>query len=244
MNRTLNKLTHLLIPALLTLLMFGSSPTTALGQVVEGAYRLPSDQIDQLLSLDGLPGLRVLIIDEDAPEKFSDAHSQSVKAWVERGGVVWAEGKGVETSLLSQIAPIVVKNYDYHKSGTGEKGGELVVRGGAPHLVISDHPLTEGVERLYVFPRRTFSGTRNALPILEMTDSKGNQGLVIASLSIGRGLVILDGTSRKQRRMFHKIPDFDGDHPNAVKQDGSWNSYDWPRLFENAKKAAELAYQP
>lgn len=54
MNRTLNKLTHLLIPALLTLLMFGSSPTTALGQVVEGAYRLPSDQIDQLLSLQSL----------------------------------------------------------------------------------------------------------------------------------------------------------------------------------------------
>jgi len=245
MNRAMNEFTHLLIPALLTILMFWSRPTTALGQVIEGVYRLPSDRIDQLLSLDSLPGLRVLIIDESAPKKFSDAHSQAVRDWIERGGVVWAEGKGVETTLLSQIASIVVKNYDYHKSGTGKRGGELVVRGSSPNLVIGDHLLTEGVQQLYVFPRRTFDGTRNALPILEMTDEKGKHGLVIAAMSIGRGLLILDGTSRKQRRIFHRIPDFDENHPNAVNRDGTaWNSYDWPKLLENAKRASGLVYQP
>jgi hypothetical protein len=87
-----------------------------------------------------------------------------------------------------------------------------------------------------VFPRRSFDGTRNALPILEMTDSKGYHGLVIAALPIGKGLLVLDGTSRQQRRYFHRIPDFSGKHPNAVKQGKSWNSYDWAKLMENAKR--------
>jgi hypothetical protein len=234
----------LVIPVLFTVLIFWSRSSKAVGQGAEGIYRLPSDQIDQLLSLDSIPGLRVLILDDSVPEKFSDAHTRFLRAWIERGGVVWAEGKGVESTFLSQISPIVVKRYEYHKSGTGQDGGELVVRGGSPNLVISDHPLTEGVQQLYVFPRRTFDGTMNAEPILEMTDEKGNHGLVIAALSIGKGFLVLDGTSREQRHYFFRIPDFDEDHPNAVKQNGSWNSYDWPKLFENAKRATGLAYRP
>jgi hypothetical protein len=233
----------LVIPVLFTVLVLWSRPSKAVGQGTEGIYRLPPDQIDQLLSLDSLPGLRVLIIDDSVPEKFSDAHTRFLRAWIARGGVVWAEGKGVESTFLSQISPIIAKGYEYHKSGTGKNGGELVVRGGSPNLVISDHPLTEGVQQLYVFPRRTFYGTMNAEPILEMTDEKGNHGLVIAALPIGKGFLVLDGTLREQRRYFFRIPGFDEDHPNAVNQKGSWNRYDWPRLFENAKNVTHLAYR-
>jgi len=243
MNTALSEATLLLTPAVLPILAFWSKSTTDLGLVAEGIYRLQPRRIDQLLLFDSLPGLRVLIIDESAPEKFSDSHIQALKEWIERGGVLWAEEKGVETRILAQIAPVVVRNYEYHKSGTGKKGGELVVRGGSPNLVIGDHPLTEGVQQLYVFPRRTFDGTRDAAPILEMTDQKGKHGLVIAALSIGRGLLVLDGTSRKQRRIFHRIPDFDEDHPNAVNRTGSWNSYDWPKLLANAKNLSALVYE-
>jgi hypothetical protein len=125
-----------------------SVPATAYGQVTEGIYRLPGGQIDQLLSLDRLSGLRVLVIDQRAPEKFSEAHCQSVRTWLERGGVVWVEGKGVESQLVAQVTPFDVRDYDYYKSGTGEKGGELVVRGSSPNLVIGDQPLTDGVQQL------------------------------------------------------------------------------------------------
>jgi hypothetical protein len=227
------------MPVFLSLLA-GCNSGADSGQVVVGTYRLPSDRIDQLLLLDDLPGLRVLIIDGSAPRKFSDAHVQALREWIGRGGVVWAEGDGVETTLISQISPVVVKDYVYRKSGTGKKGGELVVRGASPNLVISDHPLTAGVQQLYVFPARTFDGTKNALPILEMTDEQGSHGVVIAALSIGNGFVVLDGTSRKQSWIFGRIPDFDENHPHAVRQNGSWNSYDWATLVDNARGLASV----
>jgi hypothetical protein len=238
MHRALSGFARVSCAAALWMMVGWTPPAVAAAQAADGVYRLPKDQVDQLLALDKLPGLRVLVIDQNVPTKFSEAHSQSVRTWLERGGVVWVEGKGVESQLVAQVAPFDVRDYEYQKSGKGGTGGELVVRGGSPNLVIGDHPLTNGVQQLYVFARRSFDGTRNALPILEMTDSKGHHGLVIAALPIGQGLLVLDGTSRQQRRVLHRIPDFSEKHPNAVKQGKTWNSYDWAHLMENARRVS------
>jgi hypothetical protein len=112
-----------------------------------------------------------------------------------------------------------------------------VVRGESPRLVIHDLPLTRDVQQLYLFPRHRMNGTKDVLPIVEMTDEQGNQGLVLAAVSLGRGLVVLDGTARSRRRLpFGRLPGFNPDHPNSLKQDGVWRSYDWPRLLANAKE--------
>jgi hypothetical protein len=113
---------------------------------------------------------------------------------------------------------------------------ELVVRGASERLRIHDHPLTEGVEQLYVFPRYRFDGTLHAQPILEMTDTRGNHGIVIAAVPIDQGLVVLDGTARRERTFFGRLPEFDASNPNAVRDGEGWNSYDWSRLVDNARR--------
>ncbi len=83
---------------------------------------------------------------------------------------------------------------------------------------------------------RTLEGAQS---LVEMTDDQGNHGLVLAAVPVGRGWVVLDGTARSRRRLpFGRLPGFDPDHPNALKSDGVWRSYDWPKLLANAKEGA------
>ena len=79
----------------------------------------------------------------------------------------------------------------------------------------------------------------------ELVDTEqGNHGLVLVAVPIGRGLVVLDETARSRRRLpFGRLPGFDPDHPNALKQDGVWRNYDWPELLTNAKERAADSFR-
>jgi hypothetical protein len=229
----------LLIAGALLTLFAGSA--SALEKMAEGVFRLDFDRIDDLLMLPRHPDVAVLIVEDSAPRAVSDAHIKVVRQWVESGGVVWVAGDGLESAVAGNLAPFQMSRFDYVKASTGKRGGELVVRGVSPRLRIADHALTVGVDQLYLFARHKFDGTQRAEPLVEMTDTEGNHGLVLAAVPIGHGYLVLDGTARKNRMLFGRLPGFDPKHPNRLKQDSGWNGYDWDRLQANALEHARQA---
>lgn len=232
------------VPALLVLTALGITPSSAIDEEQSGLYRLDPKKMDDILKLPKMEGVHVLLASKLRPKLISDAHIHILTEWIERGGILWLESESVESEVVRQIVPINVDDFKYTKSGTGKPGGELVVRGVSPRLVIGDHPLTEGVSQLYVYPRRKFDGTRKAEPIVEMTDTEGNHGLVIAAIRMDAGYVVLDGTARDKKFLFGRLRGFDSDHPNALSQpDGGWNSYDWEKLLANARDKAKTSQE-
>ncbi len=213
----------------------------SLDRVRDGFFRLDFDRVDDLLTLPQDTDVRVLEIRSKEPKRISDAHIKLLREWVESGGVVWAVEDGLESTLVRNLARFRVERFNYRKTGTGKRGGELIVRGVSERLVIGDHALTEGVAQLYLFPRYKFDGTMGAAHLVEMTDTRGNHGLVIAAIRVGKGLLLLDGTAREKRLLFGRIGGFDEDRPNSVEHDGRWNSYDWPKLLDNAVRFASEA---
>jgi hypothetical protein len=204
-----------------------------------GVYTVGPGAVDQLLALQRYPDLRLLVLREPF-ERVSDAHVLALREWVESGGVAWLEAPGVaEEDALQLLVSARVDDFDFRKTSTGGRGGELIVRGMSERLRIHDHPLTEDVDELYVYPRYRFDGTPRAEPILEMTDTRGTHGIVIAAVPLGDGLVVLDGTARERRKVFGRISGFEEDNPNAVRDGDRWNSYDWSRLIDNAQRLAE-----
>lgn len=228
------------------LLLIGaaSAPARGFDKLDDGIYRVDFKQIDDLLQLDTTSVIRVLVVDQRDPKASSGSLVAITRKWVEAGGVLWAVEDGLESIMVQQIARFNVSDFAFKKAGTNKTGGELVVRGASPKLLIRDHVLTAGVEQLYLFPRCRFDGTTGAEPLVEMTDSKGNQGIVMMALRVGSGLVVLDGTARSKGGLlfFGGIPGFNRAHPNSVKQAGAWNNYDWPRLMANARSFAESAF--
>jgi hypothetical protein len=223
-------------------LVAGLAAAAGLTAVEPGVYRVGFDDVDELLGLSQRSDVYVLIVEDKEPKRVSEAHVARVRDWVVRGGVLWAADDGLESLFVVKLASPIVRRFDYKKAGTGKRGGELVVRGESLRMVIHDLPLTTDIEQLYLFPHRRFNGTEGAQPLVEMTDEEGNHGLVLAAVPLGRGLVVLDGTARSRRRLpFGRLPGFDPDHPNALKQDGVWRNYDWPKLLANAKRRAAEA---
>lgn len=220
-----------------------TTPTAAAGpvplaEVRPGVYRVPENNADAVLALGQRPEVRVLVLGTVDPERVSDAHMRAIKDWVQRGGVLWVEGRAVESGTLKLVLPVKVDSFTFRKTTTGDRSGELIVRNATPRLVIHDSPLTEGVSQLYLYPRYRFDGTPDAEPLVEMIDESGNHGTVLADVRLGSGLVVLDGTARESRAIFGRISGFDPDHPNAIDQNGNWNSYDWNTLVANAQSYA------
>jgi hypothetical protein len=216
----------------------GREQLPRLMKIQDGWYTPTELSADELLELDRYEELRVLAFTEE-PKNLSDVHLENVKQFVDRGGVVWIQGRFAEYEPFRIIAPITVSKYEFNKTGTGKRSGELIVRGKSPRLQIQDHVLTEGVERLYLYPRYKFDGTIDAEPLVEMTDSEGDHGTVLAAIPVGLGFVVLDGTAREKNWVFGRIEGFDPEHPNAIAQAGVWNSYDWDELRENAIEYAD-----
>src|SRR5678816_740244 len=142
-----------------------------------------------------------------------------------------------------RVAPYKMDSYSYEKTSTGNKGGELLVKDASPRLQIGNHAFTTGVTQLYVFPRYKFDGTLNAAPLIEMTDTRGKHGLILAAIPVGKGYLLLDGTAREGHPLFGRMSGFKDDHPNSIKQGKTWNSYDWPLMLENVRSMAEEALQ-
>jgi hypothetical protein len=229
----------------LAALALAASPVHAFKQVKDGVYRLDLEEIDELLILDDSPEVRLMFVSQTEPQNVSDVHIQAMRDWVARGGVLWAEGEGLRSALLRSIVPVEARDFDFYKT-TGGWGGELIVKGALPQHVIHDHPLTEGVERLYLYPRRDFTATPKLEPLVEMTNPEGERAVVIGAVPHGRGYVVLDGTARETRRAwwpFRRNRSFDEDHPNAVRLGERWDSYDWDELIEAAERTAADSMQ-
>ena len=205
------------------------------------SMRITFERIDELLALPQRADLELLVLEDTEPEAVSEAHITRLREWVEAGGVLWAAGEGLDSALVKELVPVTLNEFAFAKSSTGDPGGELVVKGVSPRLVIEDHPLTVGVTQLYLFPQRRVDGTKDLQPLVRMTDTRGTTGVVLGTVPLGRGLVVLDGTARKQGFLFGRIDGFDDDHPNAVEQDGVWNTYDWATLEANARAFARRA---
>jgi len=241
MNLLIRRFTFALI-----LIVAAFTPASGFDKLDSGIYRLDFKKIDDLLQLDTTSVVRVLVVEQRDPKTNSGSLVAITRKWVEAGGVLWAADDGLKSTLVQQIARFNTSEFSFKKAGTHNTGGELVVRDASPSLVIRDHALTAGVNQLYLFPRYRFDGTTGAEPLVEMTDSKGNEGIVLAVVHVGSGLVVLDGTARSQGGHFFlgQMPGFNSAHPNSVKQDATWNNYDWSRLMVNARSYADSTLAP
>jgi hypothetical protein len=220
------------------LAMLGASPSAALEEISPGIYRIDGKTTDDLLSLQSRADLNVLVLEDNKTNSVSDAHLNLLRQWVESGGVLWVAGDGLESSLAQGVAPFRSAAFDYVRSSSGNRGGELIVKGLSPRMAIADHELTAGVSQLYLFARSKFDGTERAESLVQMGDTAGNSGWVLVAVPAGRGFMILDGTARKGQWLFRRLKGFDKAHPNSLKQDSGWNSYDWDRLRINARDHA------
>ena len=218
--------------------LLGASPAAAMTEVEEGVYLINGEAIDELLTIRDDANVDVLVLEDNKTKSISDAHMKTLRQWVESGGVLWVAGDGLENSLAHTVAPFRSEKFDFIRSSSGNRGGELIVKGLSPRMTISDHELTADVSQLYLFARSKFDGTERAEPLVQMGDSAGNSGWVLVAVPVGRGYMVLDGTARKGRWIFRKLKGFDKDHPNSLKQDSGWNSYDWGTLRVNARNRA------
>jgi hypothetical protein len=232
-----------LVPILFVcvLAMLGASPSSALEEIDAGIYRIDWKQIDDLLTISSRTDLNVLVLESDKTNDISDAHMKVFREWVESGGVLWVAGDGLENSLAQTVAPFRSESFNFVRSESGHRGGELIVKGLSPRMTIADHALTAGVNQLYLFAQRKFDGTERAVPLVQMGDSAGNSGWVLVAVPVGRGFMILDGTARKGNFLFGRLKGFNADHPNSLKQDAGWNSYDWDKLRVNARDQSRQA---
>jgi hypothetical protein len=231
---------RILVPALFAcvLAVFGASPSAALEQIDPGTYRIDWKTIDDLLTIRSRADVNVLLLEDNKTKSISDAHMKLLREWVESGGILWVAGNGLESSLARTVAPFRLESFDFVRSSSGNRGGELIVKGVSPRMTIADHVLTADVSQLYLFAESKFDGTERAEPLVQMGDSAGNSGWVLAAVPVGRGFMILDGTARKGHLLFRRLKGFDEAHPNSLKQDSSWNSYDWDKLRVNARDRA------
>ena len=234
---------RMLVPVLFVgvMAMLGASPSAAFEEVSPGTYRIDKKTIDDLLTISSRPDLNVLLLEDGKMSNVSDAHMNLLRQWVESGGVLWVAGDGLESALAQTVAPFRVAPFDFVRSSSGKRGGELIVKGLSPRMTIADHALTTGVSQLYLFARSKFDGTDRAELLVQMGDTAGNSGWVMVAVPVGRGLMILDGTARKERWLFRKLKGFDKDHPNSLKQDSGWNNYDWDKILVNARDHARQA---
>lgn len=224
--------------SVLLLATIGATPLAAFDTIDQGVYRIDPQTIDDLLTITGRTDVNVLLLEEEKPKSISDVHMKLLRQWVESGGILWVAGDALEGSMAQTIVPFRVQSFDFVRSSSGKPGGELIVRGTSPRMTISEHPITAGVTQLYLFARSKFDGTERAEPLVEMGDSEGNSGWVLAAVPVGRGYVILDGTARKKHWMFGRLKGFDKDHPNSLEQEAGWNDYDWAMLRLNARDYA------
>lgn len=222
----------------IVLATLGGAPWAALEEIDPGIYRVDWKSIDDLLTIRSHADLDVLVLEDDNTTSISDAHMKLLRQWVESGGVLWVAGDGLESSLAQTVAPFRLESFDFVRSSSGHRGGELIVKGLSPRMTIADHALTAGVSQLYLFARSRFDGTERAEPLVRMGDTAGNSGWVLVAIRVGRGYMILDGTARKEPWLFRRLEGFDKAHPNSVKQDSGWNSYDWDALRINAREHA------
>lgn len=221
---------------------FEASPSAAFERIESGIYRIDEKTTDGLLTLGDQADLNVLVLENEKVEKnISDAHKKLLRQWVESGGVLWVAGDGLENSLAQAVAPFRVEPFDFVKSSSGKRGGELIIKGLSPRMSITDHELTAGVSQLYLFARSKFDGTAQAEPLVKMGDTSGNSGWVLVAVPVGRGVMILDGTAREERWFFRRLKGFDADQPNCQEQDSGWNCYDWDKMRVNARDRAHRA---
>jgi len=234
---------RILVPVLFAgvLAMLGASPSAAFEEIDPGIYRIDWKSIDDLLTIGSHDDLDVLVLEKNETKSISDAHMKLLRQWVESGGVLWVAGDGLESSLAQTVAPFRFESFDFVRSSSGNRGGELIVKGLSPRMTIADHALTAGVSQLYLFARSKFDGTQRAEPLVQMGDTAGNSGWVLIALPVGRGFMILDGTARKGPWLFRRLKGFDEDRPNSLKQESGWNSYDWDKLRVNAQDHARQA---
>jgi hypothetical protein len=234
---------RILVPVLFlcALTMLGASPPTSFEEISPGIYRIDWKTIDDLLTISSRTDLDVLVLEDNETKSISDAHMKVLRQWVESGGVLWVAGDGLKSSLAQTVAPFRVESFDFVRSSSGNRGGELIVKGLSPRMTITDHALTAGVSQLYLFARSKFDGTDRAEPLVQMGDTAGNSGWVLVAVPVGHGFMILDGTARKDHLLFRRLKGFNEDHPNSLKQDSGWNSYDWDKLRVNARDHARQA---
>ena len=195
--------------------------------------------------MEATPDMKVLIFSESKNKTLSDAHAKSLRSWVEKGGVIWVHGDATASPLLKLVdKDIRVQDFPFKKPTTNKEGGELIQRGASDKLIIHDHPLAEGVNRLFVNPAHKFDGTKNIQPVVEMTDNNGSHGVVIATVPVGKGYIVLDGTRASgSPLMFWKRAS--KENPHAVKNaEGQWEDYDWDKLMENAVSLAKHERTP
>lgn len=204
--------------------------SSALEKVSDGVFRVTSDQVGDLLTLQERPDVKVLMLDQKDPRDVFDAHIRLTRDWVEAGGVLWVAGDALKSAIARGIAPFRVERFKYSRT-SGKSGGELVVKGASQRLVIHEHQLTNAVDQLYLVATEKFDGTAGTQPLVEMTDTKGHHGLVLLAIPVGQGLLVLDGTSRKGQL---------SRQPNSLKQDGVWSSYDWNKMATNATSYVKL----
>lgn len=219
-----------------------------------GVLTLEMVHIDDLLYLDEAPALRIVEITNPGKAEVSSAHLTLLERWVESGGALWFHGRGFESSLWPEVNPGIdlyytelIKESGAKMDGRNGDVGELFVRDLLPSINIADHPVTEGIERLYVQPEmwevegvwmsRVFTSSSSARvePILSFRQSRNGLRLrrdrvpdkperrsfvLLGLVERGSGLLIVDLTRIGAKDW--KGPDGD--------------AYDAPLFYRNIKR--------
>jgi len=213
----------------------------AAGADEPGIAVFPGATLDSLLTL-GESEIEVILITAKLrnPKELTQAHIDGVRGWIETGGILWAEGTGLDNRLVQELVSFEMTPYKYVNSAM-KPDGQVIVRSAKSRNVIHEHIVTEGVETLFIVPTVRFNGTKGMKPIVSMTDGSGQYGVVITSIPIGSGFVVLDGTARKDRGpAYGRITGFDPAYPNTRTENGTPNSYDWSLLQQNALSFASV----
>ena len=229
---------------LLACALLAVSPALAFQLVNEGMYRIDLERPDDLLLMNDIQEVHVLVLSTEDTAAISDVHLVALRDWVAKGGALWVEGKGIGSGVVGSLIGVEARPFDVYKTTGDRNGGELIVKGALPQHVIHDHVLTQGVTRLYLYPRYDFTGTPKLEPLVEMTNPEGDHGVILGAVPYGKGWIVLDGTARGQGRAwwpFGRSRGFDPDHPNAVRLGEQWNSYDWDRLQAATVRQVESA---
>src|SRR6185436_1764645 len=91
---------------LLVFSLCAALPAHAFQQVTEGTFRVDFQRPDDLLLLDDIAEVHVIVLSGEDASSLSQIHLMKLRNWIACGGVMWAEGRGLESGVVEAFIPV------------------------------------------------------------------------------------------------------------------------------------------
>ena len=170
-----------------------------------GVLTLNFEYIDDLLFLDKVPSIRIIEITYGTYKGVSSAHLALLLRWVNSGGIIWINQEGFNSALFKKVNPGILFKEVIVKKESGatfsQDTGELFVKGLLPQISIANHPITEGVNMLYISPySKEFVATIMTEPkikIVPIISFKSSEDGLLIDSSVKKDGLLIDSTGKK-----------------------------------------------